>query len=80
MGGVVLAMTQAEYPTLWGHLVDLDRPVVALLVARNLLLVALFCVAVWRLARPPWRPQPRYRPATQDPGGDSPARSSCTIP
>jgi len=80
MGGVVLAMTQAEYPTLWGHLVDLDRPVVALLVARNLLLLALFCATVWRLARPPWRPQPGYRPATQDPGGDSPARSSCTIP
>jgi hypothetical protein len=49
VGGVVLAMTQAEYPALWGHLVNLDRPVVALLVARNVLLVAAFCLAVWRL-------------------------------
>jgi hypothetical protein len=49
-GGVLLAMTQAEYPTLWGHVSNLDRPFVALLVARNLLLVATFVAAVWRLA------------------------------
>ena len=44
-------MTQVEYPALYGDLLDLDRPVVALVAVRNILLVAFFVATLWRLAR-----------------------------
>jgi len=49
LGAVVLALTQAEFPALYWDLVDLQPPVLGLVAARNLLLLALFCLTVWRL-------------------------------
>jgi hypothetical protein len=49
MGGTILMLTHLEFPAMWGRMVSMDHPVVALVALRNLLLVALFCVAVWRL-------------------------------
>jgi hypothetical protein len=49
VGGIVLLLTQVEFPALYWNLVDLQRPVVALVAVRNLLLLALFCFTVWRL-------------------------------
>jgi hypothetical protein len=50
LGALVLLLTQVEYPDLYGNLLDLQRPVVALVAVRNILLVAFFAVAVIRLS------------------------------
>jgi len=71
LGALVLLLTQVEYPALYGRLLDLQRPVVALVAARNLLLLALFLVSLWRLAASrPGAPRPSSavsvaRPALQ---------------
>ncbi len=49
LGALVLALTQAEFPSLYWNLVDLQAPVLLLVGVRNLLLVALFVAALWRL-------------------------------
>jgi len=51
LGALVLGLTHAEFPSLYWNLVDLQAPVVALVVVRNLLLLALFAGALWRLQR-----------------------------
>jgi hypothetical protein len=49
LGGLVLLLTQIEFPALYWNLVDLQPPVLGLVATRNLLLLALFCLTVWRL-------------------------------
>jgi hypothetical protein len=58
LGGIVLVLTHIEFPALYWDLVDLQPAVVGLVVARNLLLVALFCFTVWRLLAVPPPPEP----------------------
>jgi hypothetical protein len=58
LGALVLLLTHVEFPALYWNLVDLQPPVVALVATRNVLLFALFVVALVRLAL-----QPASRPA-----------------
>jgi hypothetical protein len=52
LGGLTLALTQAEFPALYWNLLDMQPAPLAIVVARNTLLLATFAVAlvrVWRL-------------------------------
>ena len=53
VGGLTLWLTQAEFPALYWSLLDMQKGALAVVVARNSLLVALFAVAAWRLWRLP---------------------------
>lgn len=68
LGGLVLGLTHAEFPALYWNLVDLQGLVLTLVAARNLLLLALFCVTLWRLAVPRERRAREGRPSGS-PGG-----------
>jgi hypothetical protein len=49
LGGLTLALTHAEFPALYWNLLDMQTPVLAIVVARNTLLLATFAVALWRV-------------------------------
>ena len=49
LGGLVLLLTQIEFPALYWRFLDMHPESVALVVARNTLLVVFFAVAAWRL-------------------------------
>ena len=66
LGGLVLLLTHIEFPALYWDLVDLQRPVVALLVVRNLLLAATFFAAVARLALQPHAGRTDIMPARRE--------------
>jgi hypothetical protein len=51
-----VALTQAEFPGMYWSLVYLEHPAIVVLVARNVLLVATFVVALVRLWRLPPSP------------------------
>jgi hypothetical protein len=84
LGALVLGLTHAEFPSLYWNLVDLQPGVLALVSARNLLLVALFCLTLWRLAvahprparaeLPPGSPAGRGTPASPAPAAPAPSK------
>jgi len=49
LGGFTLLLTQVEYPALYIRFVHMQPESVAIVVARNTLLVVTFAVAAWRL-------------------------------
>jgi hypothetical protein len=53
LGFAVLLLTQVEFPSLYWRLVDLQSGVLMLVSVRNILFVALYAVALWRLANLP---------------------------
>lgn len=56
LGALALGLTHAEFPSLYWDLVDLNPAVLVLVSVRNLLLLTLFCVTLWRLAAGRARP------------------------
>ena len=80
LGFLVLALTQVEFPALYWRLLDMKPDALAVVVARNTLLLTLFLFTVWRLyklpeavtvAGPEVRPE-RRAPAAREqvsPGG-----------
>ena len=63
LGGLTLLLTQVEFPALYWRLLDMDPATLAVVVARNTLLLALFLFTVWRLWRLPER-EPLGRPSS----------------
>lgn len=59
LGALVLLLTQVEFPALYWRLVEMEPLPVAVVVARNLLLLATFALAAWRLWRLPDDPDTR---------------------
>jgi hypothetical protein len=55
LGGLTLALTQAEFPALYWNLLDMQPAPLAIVVARNTLLLATFAFTLWRLWRLPAR-------------------------
>ena len=53
LGGLALALTQAEFPALYWNLLDMQKAPLAIVVARNTLLLATFAVTLWRVWRLP---------------------------
>ena len=51
LGGLTLLLTGIEFPALYWRMLDMQPESVALLVARNVMLVATLAVAAWRLWR-----------------------------
>jgi len=51
LGGLTLLLTGIEFPALYWRMLDMQPESVAVLVARNVMLVATFGVACWRLWR-----------------------------
>ena len=49
LGGLTLALTQAEFPALYWNLLEMQPLPLAIVVARNTLLLATFAVALWRV-------------------------------
>ena len=49
VGGLTLLLTQVEFPALYWRFLDMEPAAAAIVVTRNMLLVALFAVAAWRL-------------------------------
>jgi hypothetical protein len=49
IGGLVLLLTQIEFPALYWRFLDMHPESVALVVTRNTLLVVFLAVAAWRL-------------------------------
>jgi hypothetical protein len=49
LGGLTLALTQAEFPALFRNLLDMEPAGLAVVVARNMLLLATFAVTLWRV-------------------------------
>ena len=68
LGGLTLALTQAEFPALYWNLLDMEKAPLAIVVARNTLLLATFAVTLWKV----WR-SPRSR--IDAVGADAPLRS-----
>jgi hypothetical protein len=58
LGGLTLLLTQVEFPALYWRFIDLEPGPVLVVVARNLLLVALFATVLARLWRLPAAPAP----------------------
>lgn len=48
-GGLVLVLTQVEFPALYWSLVAMDPTALAVVIMRNILLLAFFLTAAWRL-------------------------------
>jgi hypothetical protein len=63
LGGLALALTHAEFPALYWNLLDMQPAPLAIVVARNTLLLATFAVALWRVWRLPDTPPPAAGPA-----------------
>ena len=53
LGCLVLLLTHVEFPALYWRLVAMDPLALAIVIARNLLLLALFATTAWRLWRLP---------------------------
>ena len=53
LGGLTLALTQAEFPALYWNLLDMQPAPLAIVVTRNTLLLATFALTLWRLWRLP---------------------------
>ncbi|MFA4964708.1 MAG: hypothetical protein WC709_03610 [Thermoleophilia bacterium] len=53
LGGATLLLTQVEFPALYWRLLDMRPDTLAVVVARNALLLACFAVTAWRLWRLP---------------------------
>ena len=53
LGGLTLALTQAEFPARYWFLLDMEPTTLAIVVTRNTLLLATFVVALWRVWRLP---------------------------
>ena len=49
LGGLTLALTHAEFPALYWRLLDMQPDAVAIVVARNTLLLATFAFTLWRV-------------------------------
>ena len=49
----VVLLTQIEFPDQYWQFIEMERPSVALVVVRNLALLAAFAASVWSLARLP---------------------------
>jgi hypothetical protein len=64
LGGLTLALTQAEFPALYWNLLDMQKTPLAIVVARNTLLLATFAFTLWRVWRLPARPLPEHTGAT----------------
>jgi hypothetical protein len=61
LAGLVLVLTQVEFPAwYWGY-IAMDRAPVSVVVARNILLVVFFGAALWRLWRLPAAPAAEAR-------------------
>jgi hypothetical protein len=58
LGGLTLALTQAEFPALYWNLLDMEKAPLAIVVTRNTLLLATFVVTLWRLYRLPAGAEP----------------------
>ena len=70
LGFLVLALTQAEFPALYWRLLAMKPDALAVVVARNTLLLALFLFTVWRLWRLPEKVAvagPKVRPRRRRP-------------
>ena len=67
LGGLTLALTQAEFPALYWNLLDMEPAPLAIVVSRNTLLLATFVVTLWRVWRlpesAPERESPTRNPA-----------------
>jgi hypothetical protein len=68
LGGLALALTQAEFPALYWNLLDMQPLPLAIVVARNTLLLASFVVTLWRVWRLPDRGDAAVRDAEAAPG------------
>ena len=53
LGGLTLALTQAEFPALYWNLLNMEPAPLAIVVSRNTLLLATFVVTLWRVWRLP---------------------------
>jgi len=53
LGGLTLALTQAEFPALYWNLLSMQPAPLAIVVTRNTLLLATYAVTLWRLWRLP---------------------------
>lgn len=53
LGGLTLALTQAEFPALYSNLLDMQPLPLAIVVTRNTLLLVTFFVTLWRVWRLP---------------------------
>ena len=53
LGGLTLALTQAEFPALYWNLLNMEPAPLAIVVSRNTLLLATFAVTLWRVWRLP---------------------------
>jgi len=51
LGGLTLALTQAEFPALYWNLLDMEKTPLAIVVTRNTLLLVTFFFALWRVWR-----------------------------
>jgi hypothetical protein len=70
LGGLTLLLTQVEFPALYWRLLDMKSETVAVVVARNTLLLALFLVTVWRLWGLP--EDAPLQSGSRPPGSDAP--------
>ena len=73
LGGLVLALTQAEFPALYWNLLDMQKAPLAIVVTRNTLLLVTFAVTLWRVWRLP-RADGRAEPAAGQREGTPEAR------
>ena len=64
LGGLTLALTQAEFPALYWNLLNMEKAPLAIVVTRNTLLLVTFAVTLWRVWRLP--------AATAGPSADAP--------
>jgi hypothetical protein len=73
LGGLTLALTQAEFPALYWNLLDMQKVPLAIVVARNTLLLLTLGVTVWRVWRLPAEPAAHRADATplRNPGGST---------
>jgi len=53
LGGLTLLLTGIEFPKLYWMMLDMQHRPLAVLIVRNVMLVATFCFAAWRLWRLP---------------------------
>jgi hypothetical protein len=77
LGGLALALTHAEFPALYWNLLDMQPAPLAIVVARNTLLLAAFAVTLWRVWRLPQNPRPVGLAGT---GEDAPEAAPGAVP
>ena len=78
LGGLTLALTQAEFPALYWNLLDMETAPLAIVVTRNTLLLATFAVALWRVWRLPETAPAPWRTTGDREGADPLERASAT--